>query len=247
MTANDILALKQLWQEAFGDTADFTDLFFSTGFSPDRFHCIREKGLPVSALYWFDCTLQGRKIAYIYGVATLKSHRGKGLAGQLLEETHSLLRKRGYAGVVLVPHGASLFDFYRRFGYETAVTATEFSCNAGDSPVAIREIGIDEYTRLRSSFLPEGGVELREDMPVFLQTYCKFYAGADFLLICEALPDGLWTQELLGNAQTAPGILKALGFTKGRFRIPGTGRDFAMWLPLQVNCPKPTWFGPALD
>lgn len=247
MTANDILALKQLWQEAFGDPADFTDLFFSAGFSPDRFHCIREKGLPVSALYWFDCTLQGHKIAYIYGVATLKSHRGKGLAGQLLNETHSLLRKRGYAGAVLVPHGASLFDFYRKFGYETAVTATEFSCEAGDSPAELRQITTEEYARLRSSFLPEGGIELSDDMLGFLQTYCQFYAGADFLLICEALPEGLWGQELLGNAQAARGILLALGLSNGRFRTPGTGRDFAMWLPLQEDSPKPSWFGPALD
>ncbi len=239
--------LKKLWQEAFSDPEDFTDLFFTTGFSPDRFHCIREKGLPVSALYWFDCSLQGHKIAYIYGVATLKSHRGKGLAGQLLTEAHNILRDRGYDGVILVPHGASLFDFYRKFGYETATTATEFSCDAGASPVAIREINAKEYTRLRSAFLPEGSVEPGDDMLRFLQGYCKFYAGADLLLICEALPEGLRAQELLGNIQAAPGILTALGLAKGRFRTPGKGRAFAMWLPLTDNCPTPTYFAPALD
>lgn len=240
-------ALKQLWKEAFDDPEDFIDLFFTKGYSPERCHCITENSVPVSALYWFDCTLQGHRLAYVYGVATLKSHRGKGLAGLLLEETHGILRSRGYDGVILVPRGYSLFDFYRRFGYETAVTATEFSCNADGSPVAIREVGIEEYARLRSAFLPEGGIELREDMLAFLQGYCKFYAGADFLLICEALPEGLWAQELLGKAQAAPGILRALGCRQGRFRTPGDSRDFAMFLPLTAHCPRPNWFGLALD
>lgn len=240
-------ALQQLWQEAFDDPDAFTDLFFAKGFSPNRYHCIKENGAPVSALYWFDCRLKGRKLAYIYGVATLKSHRGKGLAGQLLQETHEILRLQGYAGAILVPTGEALFGFYRKFGYETATTSAIFSCDAGDAPVAIREISPEEYARLRSDFLPEGGVEQGGDTLTFLRGYCQFYTGADFLLTCEISPKGLQAQELLGNAQAAPGILRALGVPKGHFRCPGTDRDFAMWLPLQEDCPKPSWFGLALD
>lgn len=239
--------LRTLWQEAFGDPDVFIDLFFSAGYSPKRCHYIEEDGAPVSALYWFDCVLNGRKFAYIYGVATLKSHRGKGLAGRLLNETHEILRQQGYAGAILVPSGASLFDFYRQFGYKTATTATEFSCESTNTPPAMREVSPEEYARLRSAFLPKGGLELGKDYLAFLASYCKFYAGQDFALICEILPDGLWSQELLGNTQAAPGILRALGRPKGRFRIPGEGREFAMCLPLQANCPKPSWFGPALD
>lgn len=239
--------LRKLWQEAFGDPEDFTELFFTKGFSPDRMHCIWENGVPVSALYWFDCRLDGHKLAYIYGVATLKSHRDNGLAGQLLTQTHDILKNRGYEGVILVPHGAALFDFYRKFGYKTATTAGEFSCAAGDSPAEIRQIAPEEYAHLQNNFLPQGGVEPSEAMLLFLQSYCKFYAGVDFLLICEEAEDGLWAQELLGNAQAAPAILKALGIAKGRFRCPGTGRDFAMWLPLTADCPRPNWFGLALD
>lgn len=242
-----VKALRHLWQEAFNEPEDFTDLFFSAGYSPRRCHYIAENGVPVSALYWFDCTLNGHKLAYIYGVATLKSHRGKGLAGQLLQETHEILRSQGYAGAVLVPHGESLFAFYRKSGYETVTTATEFSCEAGDTPVAIREVSPEEYARLRVDFLPAGGLELGKEHLAFLASYCKFYAGEDFLLTCERLPEGLWTQELLGNAQTAPGILRALDCHKGRFRIPGDGRAFAMWLPLQANCPIPAYLGLALD
>ena len=247
MTAENIPTLRALWQEAFHDPDDFTDLFFSKGYSPDRCHHIDENGIPVSALYWFDCQLEGRKLAYIYAVATLKSHRGKGLGGQLLRETHEILRSQGYAGAILVPAGKDLFDFYRQFSYETATTVARFSCEQGDAPVAIREITPEEYVHLRSVYLPEGGVVQEGQVMVFLQGYCRFYAGADFLLIGEALPEGLRAQELLGNREAAPGILKALGFAKGRFHTPGEDEDFAMWLPLQADCPKPAWFGLALD
>lgn len=242
-----IADLRNLWQEAFHEPDDFTDLFFTKIYSPDRCHCILDNDVPVSALYWFDCDLAGHKLAYLYAVATLKSHRGKGLASQLLEEAHALLRRQGYAGVILVPAGEALFDFYRKHGYAPVTTSSKFSCDAGASPVELREISPEEYVRLLPGFLPEGGVTPGETMLRFLQGYCKFYTGTDFLLICEKTGDGIWGQELLGNTRAAPGILTALNAPKGRFRTPGTDRNFAMWLPLDGDCPKPGWFGPALD
>lgn len=242
-----VKALQALWQEAFGDPDVFIEAFFRAGYTPRRCHYIAQDDVPVSALYWFDCDLAGRKIAYIYAVATLKSHRGKGLAARLLRETHEILRQQGYAGAILVPSGAALFDFYRRFGYKTATTVSRFTCEAADAPVALREITPQEYTRLRAGYLPEGAVAQDGQCMAYLAAYCRFYAGEDFLLVCEDSPDGLWAQEFLGNAQAAPGILKALGFARGRFRTPGTQSDFAMWLPFREDCPKPSWFGLALD
>ena len=239
--------LKALWQEAFGDPDTFLDAFFSTGFSPDRFHCILEGDQPVSALYWFDCQLEGHRLAYIYGVATLKSHRGRGLARQLMAETHKILRSRGYSGVVLVPEKAYLFNFYRKLGYQTACAVTEFSCSWGDRPVLLQEIDADAYARLRRSRLPESSVVQEGENLAFLQTYARFYAGEDFLLVGEKEAGKLLCQELLGNSQAAPGILRALDIPEGRFRTPGKGRDLAMFLPLTENCPVPAYFGLALD
>lgn len=242
-----VKALRQLWQEAFDEPDDFTDLFFTKGYSPERCHCIKENGVPVSSLYWFDCHLNGQKMAYIYGVATLNTHQGKGLAGKLMAQTHEILQKQGYAGVILVPAGQSLFDFYRRFGYETATFSTKLTCDAGNIPVALRKISPEEYTRLSPKFLPEGSVTQGKVALAFLAGYCDFYAGEDFLLICSISPEGFRGQELLGNTQAAPGILRALNCATGCFRTPGKDRPFAMWLPLQEDCPKPSWFALALD
>ena len=239
--------LRNLWQEAFHESDDFTNLFFETGFSPRRHHRIEENGVPVSALYWFDCHLHGKKLAYIYGVATLKSHHGKGLAGKLMEQTHEILRSQGYAGAILVPAGPALFDYYKRFGYETATFTTRLTCDAGDTPVAMRKISPEEYLRLSPAYLPEGSVMQGNDALTFLNGYCDFYAGEDFLLICSISPEGFRGQELLGNTQAASGILRALNCEAGRFRTIGADRPFAMWLPFREDCPKPSWFALALD
>ena len=242
-----IANLKKLWQEAFDDPEEFTSLFFQEAYAPERCHCITENGVPVSALYWFDSTINGHKLAYLYAVATLKSHQGRGLAGQLMRETHDILKSQGYAGAILVPAGESLFGYYRKFGYEAATTRIWLTCQAGDVPVQIREISAEEYIRLLPAFVPAGGVVPGENMLRFLQSYCQFYTGEDFLMICETTEEGFKAQEFLGSTTAIPGILKALDIEKGRFRTPGTGSDFAMWLPFRKDCPKPGWFGPALD
>ena len=68
-----IADLQTLWQEAFHEPDDFADLFFTRGFSPERYHRIVENGRPVSALYWFDCSVDGKPVAYLYGIATAKA------------------------------------------------------------------------------------------------------------------------------------------------------------------------------
>lgn len=246
MTA-DIAPLRQLWQQAFGDTENTLDAFYATGFSPDRCNYLLEDNRPVSVLYWFDCTLQGHKLAYIYAVATAESHRGQGLAHRLMADTHTLLKTRGYAGAILVPGNAGLFSLYRHMGYRTVSSVTEFSSPWGQAPAPLREIDAARYAQLRKTYLPANGVVQEGATLEFLSTQVAFYEGTDFLLAACADGDTLLVQELLGNTNAAPGILRALGTPQGRFRTPGTGRDFAMFLPLRKDCPVPAYFGLALD
>ena len=110
--------LRSLWQEAFGDEDAFLDLFYTHGFSPDRCRCVTVGGQLAGALYWFDCSFQGRPIAYLYGVATAKAFRGKGICSALMENTHNHLNYLGYGGIVLVPAEEGLFRMYENLGYE---------------------------------------------------------------------------------------------------------------------------------
>ena len=237
--------LQKLWQEAFGDDDAFVEQFYTYGFAPDRCRCLTVEGQIAAALYWFDCSYQGKPLAYLYGVATAKAHRGKGLCRILTENTHSHLKYLGYTGEILVPAEDDLFQMYEKMGYAPCSSVSEFTCVAGDMPVALRSIDAEEYCRLRREFLPENGVLQEGDNLNFLQTLADFYAGEDFLAAVYR-GEKCIVPELLGNADAAPGILAALRKSKGHFRTPGTQKPFAMYHALS-DMPAPEYFGLAFD
>lgn len=237
-------ALRQLWQEAFGDDDAFLDLFYAQGFSPDRCRCVTVDGQLAGALYWFDCNFQGRPVAYLYGIATAKAFRGKGICRTLMENTQNHLKYLGYGGIVLVPAEDGLFRMYEKMGYSVCSSVIEFTCYPEDA-VALRAIDATEYCRLRREFLPEGGILQEGDGIAFLSGMADFYAGEDFLVAVNR-DHKFFAPELLGNAQAASGILAALGKKEGRFRCPGTERSFAMFRNLS-DMPAPAYFGLAFD
>ena len=237
--------LRALWQEAFGDDDAFLEHFFTYGFAPDRCRCVTVDGKLAAALYWFDCSFQGKPLAYLYGVATFKAHRGKGFCKALAENTHNHLKYLGYAGEILVPAGEKLFQMYEKMGYETCARVTEFTCDAGLAPAEMCQVDKAEYQLLRRQFLPENGVIQEGDNLDFLETMADFYAGTDFL-VAVAHGEDFFAPELLGNAQAAPGILAALRKKQGQFRGPGGGKPFAMYHPLSETC-APGYFGLAFD
>lgn len=237
--------LKQLWQEAFGDDDAFLEHFYTYGFAPDRCRCLSVDGQIAAALYWFDCSYQGKPLAYLYGVATAKNHRGKGLCRILTENTHNHLKYLGYAGEILVPAEGNLFQMYEKMGYSLCASVSEFTCQAGETPVALRQVDAEEYCRLRRKIMPENGVLQEGDNLNFLQTLADFYAGEDFLATVYR-GEPCIVPELLGNAGAAPGILAALHKSKGRFRTPGDQRPFAMYHALS-DLPAPDYFGLAFD
>lgn len=243
-----IHALRALWQEAFGDSDAFLDGFFRTGFSPRRCRCIVEDGSAKCALYWFDCTMGPHRYAYLYAVATAKNAQHRGLCTALMKDTHSLLKNLGYAGVILVPGEAELFRFYEKQGYRVCCTVGETRCTAipGESKPIAQDISTPEYAALRRRMLPAGGVVQEGAALEFLSGFARFVRGDHFLMACTVEGRTLICHELLGAAD--PGaVIFADGCTEGRFRTPGAGRDFAMFLPLCPNATAPGYFGLALD
>lgn len=245
---SDIPALRALWQEAFGDSDEFLDLFFTTAFDTERSRCVTVDGAVKAALYWFDCSYNGERIAYIYAVATAKAYRGMGLCSALMEDTHRHMSSLGYKGSLLVPGSETLFLFYEKFGYTTCSFVSEFNCSASDAKVGLRQLGTDEYAKLRRTFLPRDGIVQENENLQFLQKQATFYAGDGFLLAARRENETLYGVELLGNTETAPSIVRTLGCTEGRFRVPGTDKPFAMYCALsEKRSSPPTYFGFAFD
>lgn len=238
--------LKSLWQLAFGDSMDFIDLFFRTAYAPEKCAFLEENGTITAALYWLDTECYGNRYAYIYGVATHPDFRGRGLCRTLMAQTHALLRSQGCAGAVLMPAKPGLRQMYAKMGYVECSTLSQFDCTAGQA-VEVRPIGQEEYARLRRTLLPEGGLIQEGENMRYLETYAALYAGTDFLLAAVHEDGQLFGLELLGDPNAAPGILGAMGYEKGTFRIPGKEIPFAMFHPLTENAKMPQYLGLAFD
>lgn len=242
----DMDALKALWQEAFDDPPDFTELFFREGFSPDRHMYVEQNGQLAGALYWFDCQWQDKKLAYIYGVAVAKQFRGQGLSRLLMEKTHNHLHENGYHGAVLVPAEVGLFSMYEKLGYQGFCPMERKTVLPG-IPAVVKELGKRKYAALRRKCLPENGI-LQEGVALdFLAGYNRFYAGDKCLFAASQEENTLYIQEFLGNVEQLPGVVAALGAKSTKVRLPGGSKPFAMYLGFTEECQIPSYFGIALD
>ncbi len=237
-------ALRNLWQEAFGDGDEFLDIFFSTAYSPRRCRRVTIGDKTAAALYWLDMDYPGGKLAYIYAVATAEKFRGQGLCRALMADTHAQLKSEGYAGVILVPQDQGLRKMYAAMGYAPAGGISQFSATAATA-VPLRPVTPEAWQEARRELLPRA-VQLGDAALAFLSRLVGFYQGEDFLLAAAREGENLHAAELLGDASAAPGILSALGCTRGDFRTPGT-EPFAMFLPLTSDAPRPEHLGFAFD
>lgn len=250
-TSAQISQLWSLWREAFGDSGEFLEAFFAHAYSPDRCLCVTEHDNVLAAVYWFDCEVRGKKVAYIYALATGMAHRGQGIAHKLMVQVHGLLKQQGYEGSILVPGEKELFSLYESMGYHTCTQRKEFVCTGAADEVQLRRVTPEEYAQQRRNLLsllePDGVIQEEENL-AFLASQAELYVGQNFLLAARGEGDTLIGIELLGDAQTAPGIIQTLGYTQGSFYTRGEGTDFAMYRPLDGSTlPAPTYFGLAFD
>ena len=232
-------ALRTLWTECFGNAGGWIDTFFDTAFDPAHICTLRCQGTLAAALCWMDVTCEGRKLAYLYAIATAPDFRHQGLCRERMGLTHEKLA--GYAGSILVPADAGLRQMYGKLGYVNFSGIREESALAGEA-VPMGQVSPAEYAALRREYLPAGGVIQERGAVEYLAAGAKLYAGADFILAAE---DGFGV-ELLGNSDAAPGILAALGRERGTFRSPGD-KPFAMYHSLTGESWMPGYFGLAFE
>ena len=237
--------LRKLWKEAFGDSDAFLDIFFEYGYSPRRCRCITDGDAVAAVLYWFDCHFAGKKIAYLYAVATAVSHRGKGLCRQLMADTHALLADQGYAGAILVPGEKRLFGFYAAMGYQTIACTDTIRCTPAATPTPVTVLSADAYAPRRQALLPAGSVLQEGENLTFLAEICQLYGGNGWVMAATTEGEALTAMEFLGDTSALPGILTALNKQTGTFRVPGNA-PFAMYLPFDRSEP-PAYFGLPFD
>ena len=238
--------LRSLWKQAFGDTDAFLDGFFATGFDRHRCRCVTWNDRVAAVLYWFDCYWEGKKLAYIYAVATDRDFQGKGFCRGLMEDTHGHLEKLGYRGAGLVPGSRELFGMYEKMGYRGFCPRLWQEVTAQIPVIPVQPITAEEYAAARKAALPAGGIQQDGAALQYLATFAGFYRAED-CVFCGGGADVFLFQEYFGKMEKLPGILAGLQVNAGRVPCSGDGPDSAMFYPFTDEKEVPTYFGLALN
>ena len=244
-TYEDIPALRALWQEAFSDSDAFLDLFFARGFALERALTVKEGDNILAALYWFYCSWDENRSAYIYAVATKKEHRGKGVCRALMDKLHKEMGAMG-SSTILVPADDGLRKFYARMGYRDFGGIEEACSYPAGAPVTVQKLSVTEYMQKRRGLLPEGGIVQEGEVLPFLESMLTFYGGENWLL-AGYQDEGKWVfPEFFGDKALLPGILKTLEIPSARVCTAGVS-PFAMYRPINGEEKRPAYFAFALD
>lgn len=121
--------IKDLWKQAFGDTDESTDFYFSHIHKNENMLIDVENGIVRAMLTMHPVELwQNGKCTsarYIYAVATHNNFRSQGISTRLLEYAHGYMREQNIKISLLVPATKELFDFYEKRRYVSAVYLCE--------------------------------------------------------------------------------------------------------------------------
>ncbi|MDR1381317.1 MAG: GNAT family N-acetyltransferase [Tannerella sp.] len=137
--------VARLWQEVFQDSGEFVDLFFSRVYKPENTLVMKRGNRIISALQMIPYGIKTVRgvipSAYVCGVCTHPSERGKGYAKTLMAVAMEEMRRRGYSVSTLIPAEPRLYDFYGKYGYTCPVNhETETYSSVRQLPDAARPV-----------------------------------------------------------------------------------------------------------
>lgn len=115
--------LKEIYLLSFtDDTKEDADFLFENVFSHAVSLTKEKDGQTASMLYLMECTVNTKDKAlpfyYLYAACTHPKYRGRGLMGALLEDAKKFAEENKKEGIILKPAKPSLFDFYKKYGFD---------------------------------------------------------------------------------------------------------------------------------
>jgi predicted N-acetyltransferase YhbS len=116
----------ELWQEAFGDKAEFINGFLDRMNYAENMLVYSENGEVCGMATMLPVFCGKNKGRYVYAVATAKNHRGKGICNRIMRAVDEFIVKQNEKFAILVPASDSLFGFYEKMGYAQIVCKPDF-------------------------------------------------------------------------------------------------------------------------
>ncbi len=180
--------IKELWCQAFGDTKQGADFYFSNLHQNENMLIDVEGNNVTSMLTMHPITLVNHKktlyARYIYAVATHKDFRMQGRSTRLIMYAHEYMRAQNIDASILVPENEGLFDFYEKRHYKRAfyLNKSVFCAEKISAPqysYSFDVCSVKEYFDIRKEAFGKCSAFAMwdEDMLVKVMAYARFLGG----------------------------------------------------------------------
>ena len=156
--------LHSLWQMTFLEDTQVIENFFENVFSSVVSPIIKVNGEIVSSLFLLDCNIGRYKGKCVYCAMTKYSERGKGYMKKLLDFSYNYCLDNGFDFLFLVPAEESLFEYYKKCGFENFGIHRKLTFN-GDTPITKEKLEFD-YT-----------IEFEKSVYEYWENSCLIYGG----------------------------------------------------------------------
>ncbi len=182
---SDIPSIISLWNEAFGDSESEIRFFLDNRFTPENTVVFEENKNIVSMLFLLEGDLSLKSISYpsyyLYAACTAKTHRGRGLMGEILEFARNVAVNRNKYFICLMPGEESLFDFYKKYGYKTVFSRKILTVEKSKSKTVNNGIFINELnsfaTVRKDAFINYNRFDWDDSAIKFAIDHHRFYGG----------------------------------------------------------------------
>lgn len=245
---DDLAAIRTIWSAAFPeDTAADRDRFLQTVRLSEECLVAVENGVPVSMVFMLPATYGERRLQYIYAAATLPSHRGCGIFGDLLRTAIKHAREQGCAASFLRPAEPSLVGYYARFGYLPWCGCHTETGDAKANGEHVTVLSPDAFAERRAARLPSHAVGWESRFAAYAAS-CGVAADTErATALCNKQGNTLFIKEVLGDADPAA-LSAALGCDRFVWRRQGGDEPFMLWLPFEeMSEATAPYVGLALD
>jgi predicted N-acetyltransferase YhbS len=244
---SDLPGITALWGEAFGDGAESVSFFFES-FHDCLSYVAEEDGQIVSMVHALPQILSPDfPAAYVYAVATAKTHRGRGLCGQLMAFAEEDLQNRGFACCVLTPGEPELFRFYEKLGFRSGYARWEKHIEDDEffDPVEFYPCSFRSFRELRAEYLnsiPDALVHPDRELGYIYQELCccggqvlRFYEEGKLCYAAYSFgPDEIYLREQTGSdpERVARALMSLHGVSKAvvTSHLPFPGAEKREWV-----------------
>lgn len=180
-STDNIPQLRHLWRQCFHADNAFLDLFFDKGLKVSKTYAIEKDERIASVLTVFPIEHKGHPGGYVYGVCTDPSMRGHRYAISLLHELEEKYRAEGTLDfLILRPASGSLFDYYRKLGYDFDIFRhrTYLSLPLIPAKTEFKSLTAERLFQLRKRFFYKSGlIEWTTEVCSYILSFIKYSKG----------------------------------------------------------------------